>query len=142
MVESGQIRFILKQPLFFHDMFIAIDAVKVGTMDLLELEIITQYKDVLGAEIFQQTVDLYVEQSDKYINKLEQAISDSSYDAWQDSCHILKSASGNTGLKCVFAKVSELEYSKRSFTEFTIEVEALKVLNQQSISAIKKWLAQ
>lgn len=111
-------------------------------MDLLETEIINQYKDVLGAEVFQQTIDLYIEQSDIYINKLQQAISNSSYEAWQESCHILKSASGNTGLKCMFAKVNELEYSQQSFNELNIEVEALKVLNQQSISAIKKWLAQ
>lgn len=111
-------------------------------MELLDLEIAGQYKDVLGVEVFGETVDLYVEQSHLYLDKLKQAVVDKNYLNWQDSCHILKSASGNTGLKQVFLKVKELEYSKDDFEQLSKALEELELLNSQSIAAIQKWLAQ
>ncbi len=109
-------------------------------MDLLDLDLIRQYREVLGSETYLQTIALYEEQSWLYIEKLTKAIASESYQDWQDSCHILKSASGNTGLKLVYGKASELEYSKQQFSILANEIPELTLLNQQSISAIKKWL--
>ncbi|WP_185962620.1 Hpt domain-containing protein [Thalassomonas sp. M1454] len=111
-------------------------------MELLDLEIAGQYKDVLGIEVFSETVDLYVEQSQLYIDKLKQAVAEQNYANWQESCHILKSASGNTGLKQVFNQVKELEYSKDDFAVLSVALEKLESLNKESIQAIKKWLTQ
>ena len=111
-------------------------------MELLDLEIAGQYKDVLGVEVFGETVDLYVEQSHLYLDKLKQAVVEKNYLNWQDSCHILKSASGNTGLQQVFLKLKELEYAKDDFEQLSKALEELELLNLQSIAAIQKWLAQ
>ncbi|WP_371376166.1 Hpt domain-containing protein [Thalassotalea aquiviva] len=111
-------------------------------MDFLNTELMTQYKDMLGADMYQQTVDLYEQQSQNYLTKLSDAVEQQDYDHWKDSCHILKSASGNLGLKKVFEKVAELEYSKQDFAILATELDALKVLNNASMVALKEWLNQ
>lgn len=111
-------------------------------MEYLELSIISQYREMLGLEVFEQTLDLYIEQSGLYLDKLQKVIEIEDYAQWKDDCHVLKSASGNTGLKQVHAKVSELEYSEKPFTELAKELESLIELNNISIVELKKWLAQ
>lgn len=111
-------------------------------MQILDEVIINQYRDVLGAEVFNQSVNLYVEQSDIYLKQLNSAVTQKDYQQWQSGCHILKSASGNTGLKQVFTLVSNIEYSKDSFTELAKQLSQLEQLNNHSIEVLKKWLAQ
>ncbi|WNC71653.1 Hpt domain-containing protein [Thalassotalea psychrophila] len=110
-------------------------------MEFLDKELIKQYMDVLGSEVFNQTVDLYIEQSEIYLNQLRDAIKNQDYTLWQESCHILKSASGNTGLKQVFAKAGNAEYSKQEFVLLAKDLDELQELNKISIEQIQKWLA-
>ncbi|KGJ99297.1 Hpt domain-containing protein [Thalassotalea sp. ND16A] len=110
-------------------------------MDFLDDTLIEQYLDVLGFDVFLQTVALYVEQSSIYLQQLDQAIEQQDYAMWQESCHILKSASGNTGLKQVFSKAGELEYSTQEFTKLAQGLAELKQLNKVSIERIQKRLA-
>lgn len=110
-------------------------------MEILDKELIKQYMDVLGSEVFNQTVDLYIEQSEIYLKQLNNAITNQDYTLWQESCHILKSASGNTGLKQVFNKAGTVEYSKQDFTQLAKDLEELYELNTISIEQIQKWLA-
>lgn len=111
-------------------------------MEALNLEIINQYKDMLGADMFLETISLYEQQASEYFIKLAQAIQDEDYAQWKDSCHILKSASGNVGLKDVYEKVKDLEYSKESFEYLSTQLSMLKTLNDDGLVAVKKWLAQ
>lgn len=111
-------------------------------MEYLELTIISQYREMLGLDVFEQTLELYTEQSDIYLNKLQKTIELEDYALWKDNCHVLKSASGNTGLKLVHKKVSDLEYSDKPFTELAKELDGLIELNQISIKELKKWLAE
>lgn len=110
-------------------------------MEFLDKELIKQYMDVLGSEVFNQTVDLYIEQSEIYLQQLNNAISNQDYALWQESCHILKSASGNTGLKQVFNKAGNVEYSKQEFGYLAKDLDELQELNKVSIEQIQKWLA-
>ncbi|WOH37150.1 hypothetical protein RI844_17560 [Thalassotalea fonticola] len=110
-------------------------------MEFLDKELIKQYMDALGNEVFNQTIDLYIEQSEIYLKQLNNAISDQNYTLWQESCHILKSASGNTGLKQVFIKAGNIEYSKRDFSQLAKDLDELHQLNKISIEHIQKWLA-
>ncbi|TLU67156.1 hypothetical protein FE810_02400 [Thalassotalea litorea] len=109
-------------------------------MDILDKTLISQYRDVLGHEVFMQNVDLYKEQAVKYFLKLEQAIELQSYPQWQENCHILKSASGNTGLKEVYQLASDLEYSQADFSELSEQLMNLIVKNDQAIKALEQWL--
>ena len=111
-------------------------------MDILDKELIKQYMDALGNEVFNQTVDLYIEQSKIYLNQLSNAISTKDYSLWQESCHILKSASGNTGLKQVFTKAGDVEYSRQDFEQLAKDLDELHEINNVSIVQIQKWLAQ
>lgn len=111
-------------------------------MQILDETIINQYRDVLGSEIFNETVNLYIEQSAIYLKQLNLAVSEKDYPQWQDGCHILKSASGNTGLKQVFSLVSDIEYSKENFDELAKKLLELEQLNQHSIAVLQKWLAE
>ncbi|OUS23867.1 hypothetical protein A9Q98_14535 [Thalassotalea sp. 42_200_T64] len=110
-------------------------------MDFLDDTLIEQYLDVLGFDVFLQTVALYVEQSSIYLKQLHQAIEQQDHALWQESCHILKSASGNTGLKQVFSKAGELEYSKQEFSSLAQGLAELEQLNITSIERIQKRLA-
>ncbi len=111
-------------------------------MDVLNFEIINQYKDMLGAEMFLETVDLYEQQTVEYFEKLEDAIGAEDYKQWKDSCHVIKSASGNVGLKAVYTKVAAMEYCEDSFAELADQLQTLKQLNVDGLVEIKKWLTQ
>ena len=110
-------------------------------MDFLDVILIEQYQDVLGPEVFLQTVALYEQQSAIYFKQLDRAIEQQDYALWQDSCHILKSASGNPGLTQVFSKAGELEYSKLEFTDLAQGLTELEQLNKVSIELLHKRLA-
>ncbi|WP_068545854.1 Hpt domain-containing protein [Thalassotalea crassostreae] len=111
-------------------------------MPILNKALIEQYRDALGNDVFLETINLYVEQSAIYLEQLAQSTKDKDYKYWQESCHILKSASGNSGLEQVFKKVADLEYSKEEFSQLEKQLAELSELNEIGIREIKQFLQQ
>ena len=116
--------------------------IKGNHLEYLNSPLIEQYQDVLGPEVFNETVELYKEQAQKYIQQLKQSLQQEDRKEWQEGCHILKSASGNIGLQAVFTVVGELEYSGESFAELGSKLQSLIELNESSLEFLTKKLTQ
>ena len=111
-------------------------------MEYLNSTLIAQYQEVLGNDVFVETVELYKEQAQKYFQQLQLSIEGQDQESWQEGCHILKSASGNIGLHAVFTLVGELEYSTDSFDVFAKQLQELIELNEISVELLTKKLTQ
>lgn len=110
-------------------------------MEHLNTQIISEYTKALGKDVFLQTIDLYEQQAATYFTHLAEAVEKSDYHAWQQHCHIMKSAAGNVGLNSLHQLLGSVEYSKDDFSQLNSELLKMRELHQLSLVELKKWLA-
>ena len=91
----------------------------VNNINQLDVQLLADYIDNLGKDIVQQMLDLYIQQSDVYLQDIEQAITDESQTLWQDYCHKMKGATGSVGLVGVHALLVSCEKSTESWAKKT-----------------------
>ncbi|MDN3653365.1 hypothetical protein QWY77_11495 [Thalassotalea ponticola] len=111
-------------------------------MDNLNTQLINEYVQALGQDVFIQTVELYEQQAQAYLHQLGEVAKIADHVQWQLQCHAMKSAAGNMGLQQLHAMLSSLEHSQETALQLTQRVEQLTQLNQQSLQQLKQWLAQ
>lgn len=106
----------------------------------LDTPLLQDYMDNLGQPIVQQMLDLYTQQSEVYLADIANALADGTQENWQECCHKMKGAAGSVGLQDVHAKLAAIEKSQEMDALKQVYLRELKDLNQNSISAFKKWL--
>ncbi|GLX77952.1 hypothetical protein tinsulaeT_12920 [Thalassotalea insulae] len=107
----------------------------------LDMALLSGYLDNLGAEIVQQMLDLYQQQSVVYLNDINQAMEVQSQPDWQESCHKMKGAAGSAGLIGVHQKLVAIEKSTDSWPIKKQYFQELSTLNQAAISCFTQWLS-
>ncbi len=113
---------------------------------MTELAIVNQdlvqgYLDNLGVSVVEKMLGMYVEQSQIYLNEIDDALRQDAQELWQERCHKLKGAAGSVGLMKVHKLLVEIEKSSENVDVKTSYLADLKVLNQEGIESFKQWLA-
>ena len=108
--------------------------------NLLDKELLTGYLDNLGRDLVRQMLDLYVAQSETYLNEIHAALQADSQELWQERCHKMKGAAGSAGFVQVHAKLVAIEKSTEAQAVKQDYLEDLLALNQETIAAFNAWL--
>ncbi|MGJ8693802.1 MAG: Hpt domain-containing protein [Thalassotalea sp.] len=108
--------------------------------DVIDLALLTDYQDSLGKDVIEQMFDLYVEQSEIYINDIVTASTSNDDNFWHEKCHKLKGAASSSGLMELRKFIVEIENSKAASAEKLAIVETINELNIKGIMAFKVWL--
>ncbi len=106
----------------------------------LNINLLDSYKDTLGINVVLQMLDLYIQQSEIYLQDIENAINLDEQAAWQKSCHKMKGAAASVGLLRVHEKIVLIEKSLDVQEQKKTFLAELKLLNQLGIESIKNWL--
>lgn len=114
----------------------------VRNMNQLDTELLEGYLDNLGANVVQQMLDLYVQQSQIYIDDINSSVAQESQQLWQEYCHKMKGATGSVGLLTLHTKLVACEKSVVNWQEKAVLVTEIKELNQQSIDNFNQWLSE
>ena len=108
--------------------------------NLLDKELLTGYLDNLGSDLVRQMLELYVAQSETYLNEIHAALQADSQELWQERCHKMKGAAGSAGFVQVHAKLVVIEKSGEGQAAKKQHLDDLQALNQQTIAAFNAWL--
>lgn len=107
----------------------------------LNVALLNGYLEVLDKAVLQQMQNLYVQQSKVYLDEIDVAITERNQAMWQEKCHKMKGSAASAGLSQVYEKLVLIEKSLENWPAKAIELEALKLLNQQALDAFKQWLS-
>lgn len=113
----------------------------MSSFSQIDTGLLQGYLDNLGADVVEQMLDLYAQQSTIYIKDIEQTITDESQTDWQESCHKMKGAAGSVGLTNVHATLASIEKSTELWAEKSKQLATLATLNKESIDSFSQWLA-
>jgi HPt (histidine-containing phosphotransfer) domain-containing protein len=110
-------------------------------MDILVLDeaLLSGYIESLGADIVNQMITLYEQQSKIYLEEIGHAIEVNTQASWQESCHKMKGAAGSAGLKEVHSFLVSIEKSIAQATEKKEFLTKLSILNTNGVTAFKVW---
>lgn len=113
---------------------------------MTELAIVNQdlvqgYLDNLGVSVVEKMLGMYVEQSQIYLNEIDDALQQSSQELWQERCHKMKGAAGSVGLMKVHRLLVDIEKSSDNLDTKATYLSELKALNREGIESFKQWLA-
>ena len=108
---------------------------------LLDLGLLAGYLENLGNQVVGQMLDLYVSQSQVYLEEIRAALEEGSQKLWQERCHKMKGAAGSVGFVQVHAKLVEIEKSTEPYEQKKQFIKALTDKNEAAIMAFKAWLA-
>jgi HPt (histidine-containing phosphotransfer) domain-containing protein len=108
----------------------------------IDLALINGYLEALDLAVIKQMLDLYIQQSELYLIAINSAIVANDQKAWQEQCHKMKGSAASAGLSQVHQKLIVLEKSTEDCQTKTQHLQALKLLNQQAITAFRQWLIE
>jgi len=110
--------------------------------ELLDLNLLGDYLNNLGKPTLIKMIALYEQQATLYLHSIEQAITDSSQENWQEHCHKMKGAAGSVGLIQVHLLLVTLEKSTENFAKKAVGLDNLKSLNKKAIAEFQQWLSE
>lgn len=108
----------------------------------LNIALMQDYLHSLDVDILMQMIDMYQEESEIYIQNIEEAINASDQLAWISSCHKMKGAAASAGLKAVNETLVEIEKSMEDWTTKAKYLKSLTELNHESIINLRFWLQE
>jgi HPt (histidine-containing phosphotransfer) domain-containing protein len=111
------------------------------TTQHLDLTLINGYLEALDIEVLQQMLDLYVQQSQVYLTDIDEAIALADQKLWQEHCHKMKGSAASAGLIQVYNKLVAIEKSTEEWSAKVEHLNAMRLINQQAITAFKQWLS-
>lgn len=106
----------------------------------LNVSLLESYIDTLGTSVVLQMLDLYIKQSEIYLQDISNAINVNEPLAWQKNCHKMKGAAGSVGLIQVHEKLVLIEKSIEEKKEKKAFVAELYLLNKAGIACLGHWL--
>ncbi len=106
----------------------------------LDRELLEGYLNNLGADIVQQMLDLYIQQSVNYLEDIDKALKQGSQSMWHEHCHKMKGAAGSVGLVAVHKKLVEIEKLAESWDLKLSHLASLHELNESGVVNFKHWL--
>ena len=111
--------------------------------DIIELdsELLEGYLENLGADIVQQMLDLYIQQSVNYLENIDLALKQQSQSLWHEHCHKMKGAAGSVGLVAVHKQLVNIENLLDDWDVKLSLLNSLREQNDSGVSHFKAWLA-
>ncbi len=110
--------------------------------DILDLVLLQGYLDNIGTDVVLQMLDLYIKQSEIYLEDIDRASIGNSQIVWHDACHKMKGAAGSVGLKKVHANLVAIENLTETSAIKQQAVIALTKVNQVAIEMFQVWIKQ
>lgn len=107
---------------------------------LLDFELLNDYKSNLGIDVLQQMLDLYIGQSEKYLADIAQAATITDNALWHEKCHKMKGAASSSGMLEVRQYLLEIEHSSEAQEVKQNYAVKLGHINEQAVAAFKVWL--
>ena len=116
---------------------IIIEALLVNS--LLDVNLLNDYKENLGANFVEQMFDLYVSQSEIYLTELKEAMTTNNHSLWHEQCHKMKGSAGSAGLIEIRQFLVSIERSTESIDIKQAHYKKLEQLNTQAKEAFNCW---
>jgi len=107
----------------------------------LDLNLLSGYLTNLGKDTLNKMLNLYIEQSNVYLQDIKHALDESSQSLWQEHCHKMKGASASVGCSSVNGLLITMEKSIEDENIKRKNLQQLKLLNQTAITEFEQWLA-
>ena len=107
----------------------------------LDLDLLSGYLNKLGKSTLIKMIGLYRQQSEIYLQEVEQSINVNDQILWQQHCHKMKGAAGSAGLTDVHGYLVSIEKSTEAPAAKYHMLSKLQQKNKTAIDQFDSWLA-